>query len=75
MEPTTKERLFKLGVTIVAFATLTTVCGCCGTFNRYLGLKDDNTLEEGAEYLLKEKTGIDIDLSPASPEGNVNLSP
>jgi len=30
--------------------------------------KRDNVLEEAAEELIKEKTGIEIDLSPGSPE-------
>lgn len=33
-----------------------------------LFLKDDNVIEEVAEEMIKEKTGLDIDLSPKSPE-------
>ncbi len=29
---------------------------------------DDNTVEEISEEILKEETGIDIDLTPSSPE-------
>lgn len=29
---------------------------------------DDNFLEEKIEEIVKEKTGVDIDLTPASPE-------
>lgn len=31
-------------------------------------LKDDNIVEEIAEKVIENKTGIDVDLSPTSPE-------
>lgn len=31
-------------------------------------LKDDNPVEEACEQVIKETTGIDVDLSPKSPE-------
>lgn len=34
----------------------------------WLWLPEDNDIEEIAEEVIKNKTGIDIDLSPASPE-------
>lgn len=31
-------------------------------------LKDDNPIEEVAEKIIEQQTGVDIDLSPSSPE-------
>lgn len=36
----------------------------CQYINKKLGLKNDNALEQGAEQVIKEKTGVDIDLTP-----------
>lgn len=30
--------------------------------------KDDNPVEEAAEYIIKEYTNVDIDITPSSPE-------
>ncbi len=30
--------------------------------------KDDNPVEEAVEKVIEEKTGIDVDLTPSSPE-------
>jgi len=36
---------------------------------RYIpGVKDDNPVEEKCEDIIKKETGIDIDLTPRSPE-------
>ena len=32
------------------------------------GAKDDNPIEEAAEHVIKNQTGIDIDLTPRTPE-------
>lgn len=34
---------------------------------KYLG--DDNAVEEFAEEIIESKIGVDIDLSPSTPEG------
>lgn len=34
--------------------------------SRFFG--NDNAIEESAEVIIKENTGVDIDLSPGSPE-------
>jgi len=44
------------------------VAGGCSAINRKLGLKDDNAIEEAIEHQIKEQTGIDLDLTPSSPE-------
>lgn len=40
----------------------------CSWINAKLGLPDDNLVEETAECLIQAKTGVDIDLTPGSPE-------
>ena len=40
----------------------------CQYFNSYFGLDDDNILEEAIENKLKDTTGLDVDLTPDSPE-------
>ena len=32
------------------------------------GVKDDNPVEERCEKIINDKTGVDIDLTPRSPE-------
>jgi hypothetical protein len=36
--------------------------------NRKIGLEDDNVIEEFIEERIKEKTGLDLDLTPLSNE-------
>lgn len=40
----------------------------CASINRQLGLQDDNLMEESVEAVIKVETGLDIDLTPGSPE-------
>lgn len=40
----------------------------CQTLNDKTGMKDDNIIEESIEAVIKAETGIDMDLSPRSPE-------
>ncbi len=40
----------------------------CSYLNKKARLDDDNFIEEAIEHLIEEKTGLDIDLSPKSPE-------
>ena len=45
------------------------LCLCaCEPINRYLSLPDDNLFEETAEFAVKAETGLDLDLTPSSPE-------
>lgn len=37
-------------------------------YNYFFKAKDDNPVEEIAEEVIKKETGVDIDLSPNSPE-------
>ena len=43
------------------------LCGC-GPINRYLGIEDDSIVEEMVEEAIQIKTGMNIDLTPNSPE-------
>lgn len=40
----------------------------CSYVNKKLGLEDDNVAEEMVEAVIDAKTGLNIDLTPASPE-------
>lgn len=51
----------------VIFIIIVAVCAIGGIISdRYLG--DDNQIEEAAEAIIKEETGVNIDLSPSTPE-------
>ena len=40
----------------------------CEPFYRAVGIVDDNPVEEAIEAVIKVETGIDVDLTPTSPE-------
>jgi len=43
--------------------------GLGGIASRWIpGLKTDNVIEESVEEIIKAKTGVNIDLSPDTPE-------
>lgn len=46
---------------------LLVLCGC-SPINKWLGLPDDNIAEEMIEDIIKGRTGLDIDLTPETPE-------
>lgn len=46
----------------------TLLLSSCSSINKYFGLEDDNLAEEASEALIEWKTGIDIDLTPSTPE-------
>lgn len=37
-------------------------------FNDYMGWQDDNIAEEAVEFVIEKESGVDLDLSPRSPE-------
>lgn len=41
----------------------------CGTVNKYIGVGDDHEAEEISEAVIESYTGLDVDLTPHSPEG------
>ena len=47
--------------------TLMTVCSCEG-INEMAGLQDDNIGEEIIEILIHQETGLNLDLTPSTPE-------
>ena len=40
----------------------------CSYVNEYLGMEDDNLAEEAIEEVIELKAGINVDLTPSSPE-------
>jgi hypothetical protein len=50
-----------------AAALVFLVCSC-STINKKVGVEDDNLIEETAEFLIDQKTGLNIDLTPSTPE-------
>lgn len=56
----------KIGVAVVIFCAVMMIIGCMQDYiHRY---PQDNIVEEIAEEVVKNKTGIDIDFSPFTPE-------
>lgn len=51
-------------------ATFCVLCGMtsCQYLNKEFGLQDDNFIEEEFEDLIQDEIGIQIDLTPDSPE-------
>lgn len=40
----------------------------CSDFNKEIGLKDDNPLEQAVEQIIKDETGMDVDFTPEVKE-------
>lgn len=51
-----------------AICGLLLLLASCSAINAKLGLTDDNPVEEIGEAIIEAKTGLDIDLTPGSPE-------
>lgn len=66
------EMMVAMKVKTVLVGCLLCVCvaGCvsCTWLNKKLGLRDDNIIEEAVEEAIKEETGLDVDMTPDSPE-------
>lgn len=58
-----KQIIFYYGVALIALAI--------GMLSIFI-FNDDNAIEEVTEEIIKEETGVDIDISPESPEENEN---
>ena len=54
--------------TLLACVALLIAFSACHKINQYFGMKDDNAAEEILERVIEVKIGVDIDLTPASPE-------
>lgn len=50
------------------YVTLSIIFCSCTPINSFFGLPDDNVGEEIVEDIIEGRTGVNIDLSPASPE-------
>jgi len=59
-----KPIMFTFSVLIVVLGYL----GGCASLNHKLKLNDDNIIEEIVEQIIESKLGVDIDLTPNSPE-------
>ena len=60
-------KLYDAGLIILI--AIVVVAGVVGVGSKYFfGFKDDNVIEEIAEGVIKDETGVDVDLSPSSPE-------
>lgn len=65
----TKTDLHKQLVKFISILSIIFVCCVsCQYCNRYFDLQDDWAGEEVVEQLIENQTGIDVDLTPASPE-------
>ena len=60
---------------IIIFAIVVVVGGIAVGSKYYFGLKDDNIVEEISEDVIREATGVDVDLSPSSPEVQTRQNP
>lgn len=58
-----------VGIAMMVLILLVTYVLCYfSEANQKLGLPDDNLAEETIEEVIKEKTDIDLDLTPSTPE-------
>lgn len=76
--PIDYEKLFVGGGMIVLLSILAalwlTSCNTIGQLEAFLGVPEDNPVEEAIEAIIQKETGIDIDLTPNSPEQNQKVS-
>jgi len=61
MNPTIRYTILALVSLIIAFGGISAV-------NKYFSLKDDHPIEELVEDAIEAGTGVEIDLTPESPE-------
>ncbi len=52
------------------FALIFSICFLisCSSINRKMGIPDDNILEEITEDVIQAETGVNVDLTPQTPE-------
>jgi len=64
----------KTGILLIFLSVLCMMVFCfsCSSINKKLGLKDDNFIEESIESIIESNTGLDVDLTPGSPEGKLS---
>lgn len=49
-------------------ALLPPILAGCSSINGYFSLPDDNAFEETTEAVIHYETGLDVDLTPETPE-------
>lgn len=59
-------------LSLVIIGAIVGTCVLVGVVSRFF-MPDDNPIEEIAEEVIKEYTGVEVDLSPESPEDNKNV--
>lgn len=52
---------------IIVIATGISLFGLYHLLNQWLNVPDDNPVEQAIEEVIKDTTGLDIDLTPNSP--------
>lgn len=68
------KRLYKLirlmmnKYTITALMACVAIWGGCSKINKMFNIEDDSHIEENIERVILKETGVDIDLTPSSPE-------
>lgn len=55
-------------VKLLALIGVVLLLPSCSMINQKLGLADDNIGEEVVEDVVKGRTGVDVDLTPQTPE-------
>lgn len=53
---------------IIGLIMIAVSFSACERFYERLDIKPDNPIEEAAEEVIKDQTGVDLDLSPETPE-------
>ena len=60
-----RKLIMRLAVEMIVIGAFV---GGCSYINQKFGLEDDNIAEEFIERQIEQEIGLDIDLSPESPE-------
>lgn len=53
---------------LIKIALILGALGAFGVAKYYFRMADDNVIEEYAEQIIEQQTGIDVDLTPSSQE-------
>lgn len=59
----TDQKLLQIGIGTIIIGSMMWL-GACSAINHYLGLEDDNQIEQAIEDVIEHQTGIEIDLTP-----------
>lgn len=53
---------------LIQWCSIALLATSCTSLNKKFGLSDDNIIEEVAEDVIDREFGVQVDLTPASPE-------